>query len=50
MSEALRIKMLDYVVKSPRTDFEDVLTFMNVINKEDDIVELNREFQRIIRK
>lgn len=42
--------MLDYVVKSTRTDFEDVMAFMDVINKEDDIVELNREFQRILNK
>ena len=49
MSETLRIKMLDYVVKSPRTDFEDVMAFIDVINKDYDIVELNMEFQKIIR-
>lgn len=42
--------MLDYVVKSPRTDFEDMMDFAEVINKEDDVVVINEEFQRIINK
>lgn len=49
MSETLRIKMLDYIVRNPLTDFEGVMAFIDVINKDYDIVELNMEFQKIIR-
>ena len=49
MSEALRIKLLNYIVKQNTSDFEDMMDFAEVINKEDDVVAINEEFQRIIR-
>lgn len=50
MSEALRIKLLNYIVKQNTSDFEDMMAFASVINLCDDVVVINEEFQRIIRK
>lgn len=50
MSEALRIKLLNYIVQQNTSDFEDMMTFASVINLYDDVVVINEEFQRIIRK